>query len=103
MIWLTTNPRVDLGYLPGMVSDDDPRPAAAQFAANYQGGWRPFPGMKLGADQTLRYPGDPAMKPLAVTRLRDETILLYEMDWVAASSLTARSKCRGWIECWRST
>lgn len=67
-----------LGPIPGFLSEDDPRPAAEQIAENYCGGWDSFKGFTLGSDETLLYPGDPPLKPIAVTRLRSELIVLYE-------------------------
>lgn len=73
-----------LGYLPYFLSEADPRSAREQLNANYKfGGWRPFPGFELGADNSLNYPGDPPEFPLAQAKLRDELIVLYPHDWVA--------------------
>jgi hypothetical protein len=73
-----------LGFLPDFLSPGDPRPAAEQFDANYHfGGWTPFKGFKLLEDNSLKYPGDPKMPPLAKAQLRDELILFYESAWVA--------------------
>src|SRR5436190_2482904 len=87
MIWIALHPAVTLdhlGYLPGFLSETDPRSAAEQFNTNYvYGGWRPFKGHRLNADNSLAYPGDPPMYPIAETQLRDELILLYPSDWVA--------------------
>ena len=83
MIWLGLDPRFDmeqLGYLPGFLSNDDPRPAREQFDANYQhgGGWRPYPdGEWTFDDPTITYPGDPPLSPIAMTTLRDEAIFFY--------------------------
>lgn len=88
MIWVARHPQATpemLGYLPEMISDEDPRPAREQFDTNYRqgGGWSPFPGFTLMPDDTLEYPGDPPVQVLAETKLRDERILLYEHSWVA--------------------
>ena len=67
------------------LDDEDPRPAAEQFSDRYSfgGGWRDFDGFLLDPDKlTLKYPGDPAYKPLAMMRLREETILIYHHAWV---------------------
>jgi hypothetical protein len=68
-----------------MISEDDPRPARDQLDAGYRhgGGWMSFVGHTLNADDSLSYPGDPSIYPVAMTRLRDETILVYPHDWVA--------------------
>lgn len=83
MIWLMFHPNVDLGYLPTFLNEDDPRKAAEQIDANYRfGGWQSAQGFKLD-DLALKFPGDPPLHPLAMTKLRDETILLYPYDFVA--------------------
>jgi hypothetical protein len=88
MIWEMFHPQMTeghLGYLPGMLSERDPRSAREQINANYAhgGGWSPMAGFKLGAHNRLHYPGDPALEPLAQTWLRDELIILYDHSWVA--------------------
>ena len=85
--WITFDRRVTaehLGLIPGMLDDEDPAPAREQLDKNYQygGGWRPFAGFKMLKDGSLKYPGDPPMHVLAMTRLRDEVIALYEHAWV---------------------
>lgn len=74
-----------LGLLPGMLDPTDPDPAAKQFHKHYQhgGGWLPMQGFTLQPDNRLYYPGDPPLDILAVTHLRDETIILYDYEWVA--------------------
>ncbi len=85
--WELLHPRMaheHLGFIPGFLDEDDPRPAKEQFNERYVfGGWQPFQGHKLQADNTLKYPGDPPMRALAQTKLRDELIILYEGEWVA--------------------
>ena len=72
-----------LGLLPWFADESDPRPAAQQFGAKYQGGWHPLPGFAFHTvSRKLKYPGDPPMNPVAEAKLRDETILLYPGDWV---------------------
>jgi hypothetical protein len=74
-----------LGLLPDFLSERDPRPAKEQFHVNYAhgGGWHSFPGFKLNRDNSLSYPGDPTLQPLARAQLRDELILVYPYSWVA--------------------
>jgi hypothetical protein len=79
-----------LGFIPGMVSDDDPRPAREQFDANYQhgGGWRKFEGFTMQPNGSIKYPEDPPLPVLAETLLhadtdKPETIRFYSHDWVA--------------------
>jgi len=72
----------ELGFLPEFLDEEDPRLASAQFNANYIGGWNPFPGFTMEGD-TLQYPGDPPLVPIAYTKLRDETIIFYPYAFVA--------------------
>ena len=67
------------------LNPQDPRPAKDQLDWHYAhgGGWHPIKGFTLGSDNSLTYPGDPSMKPIAEMRLRDELILQYEYAWVA--------------------
>jgi hypothetical protein len=84
--WLLLHPDVTpehLGFIPSFLDPDDERPAAEQFDARYQSGWRPQTKFVLLADNRLKYPGDPPIRPLAVTKLRDEVIVLYEHEVVA--------------------
>jgi hypothetical protein len=83
--WRILYPGVNLGLLPGMLNSNDPRPAREQLDSGYAqgGGWNPFPGFKLTENNNLLYPGDPPTRPVAVTHLRDELIILYEHEWVA--------------------
>jgi hypothetical protein len=84
MLWLTLHPSVtheSLGFIPGFLNENDPRPAREQFGRNYIGGWRPMQKFTL-EDDRLCYPGDPPLLPLAETRLREEVIRLYEHEWV---------------------
>jgi hypothetical protein len=83
--WRVYYPGVDLGLLPQMLNSSDPRPAREQLDSGYRhgGGWDPFPGFKLSNNDNLLYPGDPPTRPVASTKLRDETIVLYEHEWVA--------------------
>jgi hypothetical protein len=73
-----------LGFLPDMLDENDPRPAREQLNDNYRhgGGWDPFPGFELNEDNSITYPGDPTLKPLAKAKLRDETILFYPFSGV---------------------
>lgn len=72
-----------LGLIPSFLDRDDPRPAKEQFNENYIAGWRPFKGFTKGDNHELQYPGDNPLKPVAVTHLRDEVIILYPYSWVA--------------------
>lgn len=85
MLTFTPHNHDYLGFIPDMLSEADPRPAREQLDTGYAhgGGWRPFPGFELRPDNSLKYPGDPAMKPVASAQLRDELILVYPYAWVA--------------------
>jgi hypothetical protein len=85
--WIITHPNITpehLGELPLMLDSDDPRPAREQFNSGYGhgGGWDPFPGHTLNKKNELCYPGDPPMALLALTKLRDEVIMLHDCSWV---------------------
>lgn len=76
---------IDMGYLPGFLSENDPRPAKEQIDSAYQhgGGWNPQPGWEYDPQlHAMRYPGDPVMFPLAEAHLRDETLLFYPHDYL---------------------
>lgn len=88
LLWIMLHPRMTpdaLGYIPGFLSEDDPRPAREQIDAHYQhgGGWCPNKGFTLRRDNVLQFPGDPLFPPLAQVRLRDELIVLYPHSYVA--------------------
>jgi len=88
IIWQMLHPNMTpehLGLIPGWLDRDDPRPAREQFNEHYGhgGGWRPFGGFKLTAQNRLIYPEDPPLVPLAQAWLRDELIVFYEHAWVA--------------------
>jgi hypothetical protein len=87
MVWVLLHPNMTpahLGLLPGMLSLEDPRPAKEQFNERYAhgGGWSPFKGFTLHADNTLTYPQDPPLRPLAQLQFRDELIVFYDHAWV---------------------
>lgn len=74
-----------LGLIPTFLREGDPRSAAEQFEEHYAhgGGWRPMPGWEL-YESSLCYPGDERPYALlAETRLREETIRVYDGAWVA--------------------
>lgn len=73
-----------LGNIPYFFSKEDPRSAREQINDNYPfGGWQPFKGFELGEDNTLVFPGDHKLVPLAQAKLREETICFYRSAWVA--------------------
>lgn len=79
MIWLTTSPHVDLGFLPSLISEGA-GPVAKQLETTYAhgGGWNPQSGFKLDlSTMTLKYPGDPPMKILAASKCGSERLFFY--------------------------
>lgn len=73
-----------LGYVPGFFSEADPRPAREQINANYRSGWFPLKGGRMTPKTGLyKYPGDPALMPIAVAKLRDETIYFYQYEMLS--------------------
>jgi hypothetical protein len=74
----------ELGFLPRMINQNDPRCARDQFDANYQhgGGWNPMRGF-THKGMVLTYPGDPPYEPIAMWPLRDEMIVVYRYGIVA--------------------
>lgn len=86
--WKFLHPRATmahLGFLPSFLRDNEDASAVKQLDNGYKpyGGWRPQKGFKLTASKCLVYPGDPPLRPIAETKLRDETICFYESSFVA--------------------
>lgn len=83
IIWEMLHPKMTidhLGFISSFLSDEIPLSAREQLDAHYQhgGGWRSIKGFRRIADTyNLKYPGDPVIKPLAKTKLRNETIIFY--------------------------
>lgn len=86
--WTNLTPSSDfdvkesLGYLPTLLSVDDPRPLKEQISTNYAhgGGYSPFGDGKWTYDadkHTLHYPEDPPLWPIAQLDVRDETMYVY--------------------------
>jgi len=85
--WEFLHPRMTpehLGFIPDWLDDRDPDGAAQQIHKNYGhgGGWQSAIGFELQEGGGLKYPGDPLLKPLAKSKLRDETIYFYDHSWV---------------------
>jgi hypothetical protein len=74
-----------LGFLPYMISEDDPRPAREQLDERYRhgGGWIPIHGFSMADDYALSCPGDPPLYPFAMAKIRDERVLVYKNSRVA--------------------
>ncbi len=82
------HPKADqdmLGIIPEFLSEQDPRPAAAQIAENYIGGWSNSAGSRRIqlTDRGMEYPGDPPRPLIAEAKLRDEVIKFYAGAWIA--------------------
>lgn len=70
-----------LGYVPSFLNAADERPAREQIDSNYQhgGGWNSINGFAFEPETgKMQYPGDPALMPIAETKLRDERIFMYQ-------------------------
>ena len=79
-----------LGYVPAFLDENDPRPAREQFNERYKAnggsGWRPIDGFTNKSKEGLmflKYPGDPALEPIAFLAFRDELIVFYPYDMIA--------------------
>jgi len=74
-----------VGFIPQMLSDDDPMSARDQLDCGYQhgGGWSAFSGFEMSNSGSLTYRGDQPLRPVAIGRLRDERIIVYPLGWVA--------------------
>lgn len=76
----------DLGFLPSMLSEEDPHTAQEQLDANYPWGgyWRTEERVTIDDKYRLCYPGDPPLNWVAFTVLHGtEVVLLYPADLVA--------------------
>lgn len=86
MIWHSLHPRAKdfLGFIPQFLSDIDPRSAKEQLNDNYShgGGWQSMAKWHLLAKNKIYYPGDPVLKPVAWTKLREEEIYVYLHAWI---------------------
>jgi len=84
-VWELLHPDVTpehLGLIPMWISKHDPDPLWKQIDKNYGhgGGWDAFgkDSWKLDKNHVLRYLGDPPLRPLAKTTVRDETLYFYD-------------------------
>lgn len=86
MLWIKTDFRHDLGFLPELISEADPRPVAKQLENAYAhgGGWRPMDGFRIVDKETMTilYPGDPPMKPVAISSCHNEMLYFYPHDFL---------------------
>lgn len=85
--WEFVHPRATmemLGYIPQWFKQNDARTAKQVINDCYAfGGFRPFKGFRLNADNSLKYPGDPPMMPLAQTKYNDQLLIVYQHSWFA--------------------
>lgn len=76
-----------LGFIPYWLDPSDPRCARDQLNDGYNRtsgcSWNPQAAFKMLEGGRLKYPGDPAMKPIAEAHLRDETVRMYEYGYVS--------------------
>ena len=71
------------GFIPTFLNPDDPRTTIEQLDAGYVSGWNKFEGFTYNpTTHTLKYPGDPAYKPIDIAQFRDDKIILYPHAWV---------------------
>jgi hypothetical protein len=94
MLWITIDQRVNLGFLPNIIDDADPRPVKEQVNEKYAygGGWRPMSGFRRSGFKLI-YPGDPPMTPVAMTQIRDEMVILYPHDWLLVVQKDGSFEC----------
>jgi hypothetical protein len=74
-----------VGFIPDFL-DFPGDTAKERLNAGYShgGGWRPMQGWSFCADgASIKYPGDPAYKPVAKIIFGAETIYIYHLAWVA--------------------
>lgn len=85
-VWIMLHPQATpehLGFLPEIISERYSGTVAEQLKTNYAhgGGYSPF-GKKAWKfdpnDQSLKYPGDPRLRPIASTKIREEQIYFYD-------------------------
>ena len=88
-IWIGLDSRFhpdDLGHLGGILLSSDTRPVKDQLDDRYGhgGGYNPFPGFKLDRmTMSLKYPGDPLMRPAAMAEIGDEKVFFYAVgSWL---------------------
>jgi hypothetical protein len=83
-VWVSLDPKFrpdDLGFLWDILIPDDTRTVKAQLDDRYAhgGGYEPFPGFKLERmTMRLKYPGDPPLRPSAMTQIGDEKVFYYQ-------------------------
>ena len=88
-VWVSFDPEFrpeDLGFLWEILLPDDTRKVKEQLDDRYAhgGGYEAFKGFKLDRmTMSLKYPGDPLLKPTAMTEIGDEKLFFYqEGSWL---------------------
>jgi len=82
-IWIGLDPQFhpdDLGHLCDIILPDDERPVKDQLNDRYAhgGGYSPLPGFKLDRmTMSIRWPGDPPLRPSAMTMIGAEKVFYY--------------------------
>jgi len=72
----------DLGLIPDFINSEDPTPIIDQLDRNYAhgGGWHPMVNFKLGPNNSLHYPGDPVLYPIAKLEVAGHEEIVYVYD-----------------------
>ena len=84
-----------LGFIPGMLDENDPDPVCNQLHKNYAhgGGWRPFEGFTMtrtaGGKFRIKYSGDPSYDEVARIYCKDKIVAVFPHGWVAVIDNTA--------------
>lgn len=85
-MWKLLHPKMTdehLGFLPMILRADDPRPAREQIEERYAhgGGYHPYPdGAWTFSGNSMKFPGDPPLLPLAslALPLSHEELFVYD-------------------------
>lgn len=73
-----------LGAIPFWLDEANPATAKDQLNAAYHfGGWIEVPGFTLNDDDSLSYPGDPDLKPIAEAMVHEEKVYMYQYSIIA--------------------
>lgn len=86
--WKMLHPKMSidhLGFIPCWFIEGDLRRAEQVIDDCYRhgGGFRQFKGFALRADNSIKYPGDPILKPLASAQYGDELLVFYDSAFLA--------------------
>jgi hypothetical protein len=84
MNWVSLDPSFPLpeglGLLPAILKAADGRSVREQLEDRYRhgGGWRPIPGLRMGKNRVMHFPGDPSFKPSAAADINGELVIFYK-------------------------